>query len=180
MGDGEKFLFLEDEAETTYHYKTKVTIPNIVELPNVPMSQAFTILDNWIKQLDPTYQPYDWASKEEPSGDDYRPAAYLCQVLGLNGIKWGEWLILCNNGERWLHLQGRSSKGNVPECKDLTGITLPQGATKETAIQRPKPGIHYYTAQEAEDHRAQIKNNPLPTQLQRDYLGIEEANKELS
>jgi hypothetical protein len=174
----------------TYLYEIKKDIPNVVSLIHdeedvLPAEDKLAKLDEWLKEWDPNYVT-NWEAAQETNDDlhlydDYRQPAYICQVLGWNGIvlEYGI-TCLCGNGSKWmkfLDMRYNEPEPNVDECKDYSGTKLPRGSNSPPD---PQMGQHYYEREDALKRRNEVvkrsdfyKSNPGGS-----YIDIEEANEE--
>jgi hypothetical protein len=157
-----------------YHYKVKKDIPNVLFLPDVDNDLFHQKLHDWFSKWDPTYKK---PVEKDDLYDDYRIMAFLCQVLGWNGLLGETTLALCGNGSQWLEYE--SIEGNAQECTETKGQKLPR-QTENFAGGTPQYGLHYLEREDALQHRKNVEarlpgwkgTHPNP------YFGITEANEE--
>jgi hypothetical protein len=176
------FSWPDDDPYIAYFYRIKKPIPNILQVHLNKDQTTIEAMDKFLLAIDPTYQPAP-SLKKEPSGDDYRQPAYLCQVLGWNGILFDNELVLCGNGSNWLQYEYEEVLGTPAQCEDLTGKSLPQGSDRESSIQKPKLGVHFFQDHQIEQHRKEVRKHfpAWKTWEQKEklgYLEIGDANRE--
>jgi len=109
----------------------------------------------WLEEWDPLYKP--------PSDPTHKNvSAFLCQVLGWNGIKFRDKTILCNNGSKWLKADGISHNlDTITECASETKFT---------------ENTDFYDKTTATERRTALTHKGV--QIKNAYYGIDEANHE--
>lgn len=158
--------FMQEDG-VTYFYKTKCDIPNVIAFDDMEVDQSVVLerLDSWFQEWDPNYVTNAAAKTEaEMAGnfetsheyDDYRPSAYVCQVLGWGGVIYDPNIImLCGNGSKWLTFQRmRENATDVPECKEYSGVKLASGANSQ---KNQKMGQHYFEKEDALARREGVR-----------------------
>jgi len=181
--DGEDAFMPEG---VTYLYETKRDIPNVMtfeETDLVPAEDLLAKLDEWLKEWDPEYKT-NWEAAVENQQDrelyeDYRQSAYICQVLGWNGIQFEKHItMLCGNGSKWMRfLEMQYNEEDVDECKDYSGEKLPRGFNSPP---NPKIGQEYFEKEDALKRRDRVMTRSQFYRLHpgEPYYDVYEANTE--
>ncbi len=151
-----------EQGGVTYFYKTKRAIPNVVSFEHIDTDAEDILeqLDSWFKEWDPTYVTNSEEFEKTGDGvvllDDYRPSAYVCQVLGWNGIIFEpEVNMLCGNGSKWFKfIKMRKNQEDVKECKDYSGEKFARGAN---SVKNPIMGQHYFEKEDALSRRSKVR-----------------------
>jgi hypothetical protein len=171
-------LYYEEplKGRISYKYKVKTEIPNVLILTEIhsdfTADDVEQTIEGWFADWDNDYPKKD---KEIPRTE--RMNAFLCQVLGWNGIAYRDRLMLCGNGSRWLKYQE-----TIEPNQDFKDCDENDNLPSESATTR-RDKFNYYEEKDATDSRNRIGDQDLRNEAtarveSQGYLDMESAKKQ--